>query len=57
MRINQSEGAENAKFVQMFFLIIVKHDLEESVEVFKGRNLDPLPPPPPTYRDRQKVKG
>jgi hypothetical protein len=39
-----------------FFLIIVKHDLKESVEVFKGRNLDPLPPPPPTYRDRQKVK-
>jgi len=42
-----------------FFLIIVKHDLEESVEVFKGRNLDPLPrlPPLTVIDKRSKVKG
>jgi len=36
----------------------VKHDLKESVEVYRGRNLHPLPPlpPPRTDRDRELQK-
>jgi hypothetical protein len=37
----------------------VKHDLKESVEVYKGRNLHlpPRSPPPPTYRDGQDQRS
>jgi len=51
---------ESVPFQYVFFIFIfVKHDLKESVEVYKGRNLHPLPPAPPTDRDRHrsKVKG
>ncbi len=44
--INRNRN-KNKYFIHLMKFFFVKHDLKESVEVYKGRNLHPPPPPPP----------